>query len=139
MCAEPYNQQDPIVVVDGYDQAIVIAFDVKDHSLPGNDAGRAELRLELSGILPRRLAGFGIPSIQMLLYASSEPAVHTVVYESVEGRSGNDAHSSDDIMLPIWEQEVPIRVVSSPMSDEATAIDPAVGSAKETLSNSGQP
>jgi hypothetical protein len=40
----------------------------------------------------------------MLLYTSSEPAIYTVVCESVEGRSGNYPHSSDSIMLPIWER-----------------------------------
>jgi hypothetical protein len=41
----------------------------------------------------------------MLLHTGSELAIHTVVHESVEGRSGDDPHLSEDTMLPIWEQE----------------------------------
>ena len=66
--AKPDNQQDTLGVVDGHNQAIVIAFDVKHHSLAGNDAGRVERRLQFCRILPGSLFGFGIPSIQMLLY-----------------------------------------------------------------------
>ena len=50
----------------------------------------------------------------MLLHAGSELAAHAVVHESVEGRPGNDSHFSEDTMLPIWEQEVSVRVVLSP-------------------------
>ncbi len=45
VCAQPDNQQDLIVVVDGYDQAIVIAFDVEYHSIARNDASGTELSL----------------------------------------------------------------------------------------------
>jgi hypothetical protein len=45
----------------------------------------------------------------MLLYTSSELAIHSVLDESVEGRSGNDSHLSEDTMLPIWEQEGAVR------------------------------
>jgi len=80
------------VKVDGYNQAKIIAFDVEHHSLAGNDAGRAKLRLQLRGILPDSPFDFGIPRIQMLLYACSKAAIHTIDDESVESRSGNDSH-----------------------------------------------
>jgi hypothetical protein len=45
----------------------------------------------------------------MLVHASSKLTVDTMVHESVEGRSGNDSHLSEDTMLPIWEQEDVVR------------------------------
>ena len=44
--AEPDNQQNLIVVIDSHNQAVVIALDVKDHPLAGDDAGRSELGLK---------------------------------------------------------------------------------------------
>ena len=117
--SKPDNQQFLVVVVDGDNQAIVIAIDVKHHSLAGNDAGRAELRLQFCRILPGRLFDFGIPSIQVLLYTSSKPAIHTIAYESVESRSGNDSHFSNDTTLPFWEQGSPTgRIVAQSDSDQ---------------------
>ena len=78
--------------VDGYNQALVIAFDVEYNSLAGNDAGRAKLRLQFCRIFPDSLFDFGIPRIQMLLYGCSKASIHSIGYESVEGRSGNDSH-----------------------------------------------
>jgi hypothetical protein len=66
--AKPDNQQLLVVVVDGDNQAIVIALDVEHHSPAGNDAGRAKLRPQFCRILPGRLFDFGIPSIQVLLF-----------------------------------------------------------------------
>lgn len=80
------------MVVDRHNQAVVIALDVKDRSFARNDAGRAELRLKFRRVLPGRLFNFGVPGIQMFLYSASEPAIHRIAYESVEGRSGNDSH-----------------------------------------------
>lgn len=78
--------------VDGYNEAVVIAFNVEHYSLARNDAGRAKLRLQFRRILPGSLFDFGIPGIQMLLYTCSQAAIDTIDYESVESRSGNDLH-----------------------------------------------
>jgi hypothetical protein len=43
--AQPDDQQDLIVKVDGYNQAVVIAFNVEHYSLARNDARRAKLGL----------------------------------------------------------------------------------------------
>jgi hypothetical protein len=54
----------------------------------------------------------------VLLCTSSKPAIHTIAYESVESRSGNDSHFSNDTTLPFWEQGSPSgRIVAQSDSD----------------------
>ena len=72
------------MVIDGHDEAIVIAFDVEYHSFARNDARGAKLSFEFCRILPCPLFDFGIPSVKMPFHTCSKPAIYALVHESVE-------------------------------------------------------
>ncbi len=94
MRPQPQNQQDLKVKVDCHHQAILIALEIENHPLAGNNTGGPELLFQLRRTFPICPFRFGKPGIQLLLDPSSQVRLNTVFHKSVKRRSGNHSHES---------------------------------------------
>lgn len=100
MSSKPSDQQNPEVVVDGHDEPVVVALDIKDHSLSIDDAGGTVLLLKFCRCSPVDFLDFCEPRVEPLLHSLLLIPGHSVANEIVQSSSGDDSHLNKHTLAP---------------------------------------
>lgn len=79
--ADELHENDPVWVVDGRDQAILVASDIEDHSAVLQDASRTKVGLDVRRGLPLGLENVAMPGKKRLFRVS-------ILGSFVEGSKG---------------------------------------------------
>ena len=92
MGTNPDDEHDLVLIIDGYDQPIIVSPDVEDHALRGDDAGGCVMPLDVCGVLPMGFGNLGVPGVQPPLHRAPQSFLNSVLYEEVESTTRDYSH-----------------------------------------------
>jgi len=98
MTADETDVHDAVLILDGCDQPVPIPLDIENHTVVSNKAGIAISVLDIRRVLPFRVSGIIIPSLQRLL------RIWMPIPIIFQGLSGNDSHGGNYKLIPLREQ-----------------------------------
>src|SRR6266480_3377473 len=90
--ADPLDPHDALLEVDGYDQPIIVPFDIEDDPVGRNDAGGRVAALYICSARPSCLSDFVEPSVKGRLQCPVILVPPASLDELSQSAPGNDPH-----------------------------------------------